>query len=84
MGKVQREKEGNNGGVVKIAYLCAFAPSENVSLIEAQGGQIPDFYDVKVRKSPRHPRKVPVTYSYFNPGALGDGQRSGADVLPRS
>ena len=48
LGKVQREQEGKSGGVFKIAYLCAFAPLENVSLIDAQGGQILDFYDVKV------------------------------------
>jgi hypothetical protein len=48
LGKVQREQEGKSGGVFKIAYLCAFTPLENVSLIDTQGGQIPDFYDVKV------------------------------------
>jgi pimeloyl-ACP methyl ester carboxylesterase len=55
LGKVQRDKDGKNGGVVKIAYLCAFAPSENVSLIDAQGGQIPGFYDVKVKPNSPSP-----------------------------
>lgn len=71
LGKAQREKEGKSGGVCKIAYLCAFAPSENVSLIDAQGGQIPDFYDVKVNKTPRRLGKIRVAYPHFQPRTLG-------------
>ncbi|KAE8449320.1 hypothetical protein EG329_008221 [Mollisiaceae sp. DMI_Dod_QoI] len=47
LGKKEREKEGKKNGVVRIAYLCAFCPVENVSLIQAFGGEEPEFYDVQ-------------------------------------
>ncbi|KUJ18949.1 alpha/beta-hydrolase [Mollisia scopiformis] len=47
LGKVEREKEGKKNGVVRIAYLCAFCPVENVSLIDAFGGKEPEFYNVQ-------------------------------------
>ncbi|CZR55879.1 uncharacterized protein PAC_05767 [Phialocephala subalpina] len=47
LGKIQREKKGKKNGVVRIAYLAAFCPVENVSLIEAFGGHEPEFYDVQ-------------------------------------
>lgn len=48
LSKQEREKVGKKGGVVKLAFMCSFVPPENVSLIDAFGGQIPEFYDVKV------------------------------------
>jgi len=47
LGKVEREKAGEKGGVMRLAYVSAFVPSERVSLIEAFGGTPPDWYDVK-------------------------------------
>jgi pimeloyl-ACP methyl ester carboxylesterase len=71
LGKVQREKEGKSGGVVKIVYLCAFAPPENVSLIDAQGGQIPDFYDVKVEPNSPSPWQDSPCLPIFQSRNLG-------------
>ena len=48
LGKAQRENEGKKGGVVKLAFISAFLPQENISLITAFGGQTPDWYDIKV------------------------------------
>ena len=48
LGKAEREKEGKKGGVLRIAYICSFAPEENVSLVTAFGGITPEWYDVKV------------------------------------
>lgn len=48
LAKKQRETEGKKNGVIRIAYLCAFCPVENVSLIEAFAGEEPEFYDVQV------------------------------------
>jgi hypothetical protein len=42
LGKAEREKEGKKGGVVKIAYMSAFIPEENVSLMAAFGGVVPE------------------------------------------
>ncbi|KAG4439099.1 hypothetical protein IFR05_005441 [Cadophora sp. M221] len=47
LSKTARQKEGKKGGVVKLAFIAAFVPLEGVSLIQAFGGGIPDFYDVK-------------------------------------
>lgn len=44
----ERKNDGKEGGVIKLALLSAFVPPENVSLIQAFGGQPPDWYDVKV------------------------------------
>jgi len=48
LSKTERSKEGKKGGVVKLAFLAAFVPPENVSLIQAFGGNPPPWYDVKV------------------------------------
>jgi pimeloyl-ACP methyl ester carboxylesterase len=47
LGKEEREKNGEKGGVVKLAYISAFVPMEGVSLTQAFGGE-PSWYDVKV------------------------------------
>jgi len=47
LGKEEREKDGEKGGVVRLAYICAFVPMEGVSLIQAFGGEAPPWYDVK-------------------------------------
>ena len=51
LGKVERQKEGKKGGVIRIAYMSAFIPPEGVSLIDALGGVIPEWYNVKVSLS---------------------------------
>jgi len=48
LSKQERSKAGKKGGVVKLAFLAAFVPPENVSLIQAFGGNPPPWYDVKV------------------------------------
>jgi hypothetical protein len=50
LGKEERERGGEKGGLVKLAFVAAFIPLEGVSLIQAFGGQIPDWYEVKVRR----------------------------------
>ena len=44
----ERRNDGKEGGVIKLALLSAIVPPENVSLIQAFGGEPPDRYDVKV------------------------------------
>lgn len=39
----EREKNGMNGGVVKLAYICAFIPPEGVSVVTARGGKDPEW-----------------------------------------
>lgn len=48
LSKKEREARSQRGGIVKVVFLCAFVPPENVTLIEAFGGTEPDWYDVKV------------------------------------
>jgi hypothetical protein len=48
LGKVEREKVGEKCGVVRLAYVSAFVPSEGVGLIEALGGTAPEWYDIRV------------------------------------
>ncbi|KAI9743528.1 MAG: hypothetical protein M1818_002842 [Claussenomyces sp. TS43310] len=65
LSKAEREKNGGKGGVVKLAFMCAFVPSEHVSLIDAFGGQIPEFYDIK---EPWVTVKSPETVFYHDLG----------------
>jgi len=46
LSKAERQKEGKKGGVVKMAYMCAFIPPEGVSLSMATGVKDPD-WDIK-------------------------------------
>lgn len=55
LSKKSREEEGKKGGVIALAYIAAFVPLEGVSLVQAFGGQVPPFYDVKVRPRPVTP-----------------------------
>ena len=48
LGKVQRQKEGKPGGVVRIAFLCAFVPAEGLSLFDALGGKPDPGWVIKV------------------------------------
>ena len=43
LSKTEREKDGKKGGVVKLAYMCAFVPPEGVSLSMALGGRDPNW-----------------------------------------
>jgi hypothetical protein len=47
LGKTERENDGLRGGVVKLAYICAFIPPEGVSLAMALGEKDPE-WDIKV------------------------------------
>lgn len=40
----QRQQTGQEGGVVKLIYMCAFIPDIGQSLLQAFGGQQPDWY----------------------------------------
>ena len=53
-GKKQWEEKGLKGGVVKIAFLCAFVVPEGVSLLDALQHQVPDWWIVKVGPSHFH------------------------------
>jgi hypothetical protein len=46
LGKKQREANGEKGGVIRGAYMCAFIVPEGVSLMDALQGQIPDWWYV--------------------------------------
>lgn len=48
LGKEEREREGEKGGVVRMAYISAFIPLEGVSFMEAFGGQPPPWYEIRV------------------------------------
>lgn len=49
LGKRERSKEGPLSGVIKLAFLCAFIPPEDTSLIQAFGGIEPEWYNVQAR-----------------------------------
>ena len=49
LSKAERERKGEKGGVVKLAYITAFVPPEGVSLLDAYGSP-PDWYDVKLSR----------------------------------
>ncbi|KAJ5280843.1 alpha/beta-hydrolase [Penicillium angulare] len=44
LSKIEREKEGKKGGVLRIAFISAFLPTLGQSLIGAFGGTPPDWY----------------------------------------
>jgi pimeloyl-ACP methyl ester carboxylesterase len=52
LSKAERELEGERGGVTRLVFVSAFVPLEGVSLIQAFGGEKPDWYDVKVMNAP--------------------------------
>ncbi|PVH88169.1 alpha/beta-hydrolase [Cadophora sp. DSE1049] len=63
LGKKSREREEKNGGVVRLAYIAAFVPMEGVSLVQAFGGEVPPFYDVKPWVTPfGPPGPIPLFY----------------------
>jgi hypothetical protein len=82
LGKADREETGKKGGVVKIAYMCSFVPPEGVSLIDAFGGKVPDWYDIKAcnRCLPQFWLSSPNHSS----GTLGMAKKSNPTILPRS
>ena len=80
LSKQERAKEGKTGGVVKLGFLAAFVPPENVSLIQAFGGNPPPWYDVKVTFETNYEDKHTECYT----GTMGDMQRSHPNLLPRS
>ncbi|KAF2793223.1 alpha/beta-hydrolase [Melanomma pulvis-pyrius CBS 109.77] len=47
-GKKQREENGEKGGIVKGAYMCAFIVPEGVSLMDAIQHQIPEWWTIEV------------------------------------
>ena len=44
LGKRARKNEGEKGGVIRLAFMCAFVPPEHTSLVQALGGQEPEWY----------------------------------------
>ena len=55
LSKAEREKDGKQGGVIKLVFLAAFLPQVGESLISAFGGAPPPWYvrDVSVSSSAR-------------------------------
>jgi len=47
LSKTERDKDGKRGGVVKLAYMCAFVPPEGVNLTTARGAADSE-WDIKV------------------------------------
>ena len=47
--KIEREKQGKKGGVVKLVFLCAFVVPEGVSLFDAVGRKEPELWNIQVR-----------------------------------
>lgn len=67
LSKVEREKDGKKGGVIKLAYLCAFVPPEGVSLSVARGGNDPDWViDVSINQIEYPLLKFPLPLPIFN------------------
>jgi hypothetical protein len=63
LSKTEREKEGKKGGVVKLAYMCAFIPPEGLSLSMALGGGRDPSWEVNVRASPiSTPTSTPLSF----------------------
>lgn len=52
MSRNLREKNGSQGGVVKLLYLCAFMLHKGESLATPLGGDLPPFIPVEVCFSP--------------------------------
>lgn len=52
LGKKEREANGEKGGVVRTAYMCAFMAPEGVSLLDSLQGKIPDWWYVEVSFCP--------------------------------
>jgi len=48
LSKIEREKQGKKGGVVKLAFLCAFVVPEGVSLFDAVGRKEPELWNIQV------------------------------------
>jgi pimeloyl-ACP methyl ester carboxylesterase len=80
LSKIERQKEGKKGGVVRIAYMTSFVLTEGVSLIAAFGGQ-PEWYDVKVCHGfPNFP--VALTWLTRMKGTLGYAKNPNPNILP--
>ncbi|ORY10553.1 Alpha/beta hydrolase fold-1 [Clohesyomyces aquaticus] len=47
LGKKQREKKGEKGGVVRIAFMCSFVAPVGVSLMDALDQSVPDWWEFK-------------------------------------
>ncbi|KAF2688409.1 alpha/beta-hydrolase [Lentithecium fluviatile CBS 122367] len=63
LGKREREMRGEKGGVVRCAYLCAFMAPEGVSLLDALGGVIPEWWYVDGIHSITRPSAANVFYN---------------------
>jgi hypothetical protein len=48
LGKKEREAEGLKGGVVRTAYMASFILPQGVSLVDAIGGELPPWCEVRV------------------------------------
>lgn len=44
LSRTQRQNNGQEGGVVKLVFLSAFIPDVGQSLLQAFGGQAPEWY----------------------------------------
>lgn len=44
LSRSQRQKDGQEGGVIKLVFLSAFLPDVGQSLLQAFGGQAPEWY----------------------------------------
>jgi hypothetical protein len=81
LGTAERDKEGKKRGVLGIAYISAFVPEENVSLMTAFGGVAPEWYDVKVHLLPKTSSMIAA---YKALGTLIHSQTPRGHLLPQS
>jgi hypothetical protein len=51
LGKEERGAEGKKGGVVRTGYMASFILPQGVSLVDAVGGELPPWCEVKVSMS---------------------------------
>ena len=47
LSRAEREKDGKKGAVVKLVFISSFVLPENMSLLDAIGGAIPRFWQIR-------------------------------------
>ena len=47
LSKEEREKDGRKGAVVKLTFASSIVVPENVSLLDAIGGKVPDIWEIQ-------------------------------------
>lgn len=47
LSRAEREKDGKKGAVVKMTFVSSFVLPQDTSLVDAIGGVVPDFWDIR-------------------------------------